>query len=292
MVEYFRENRSYYGSGRYNPSGSVTNYRALGKSDLDTGRTPYAALTVHHTYAGYAPTFDNSEEGTISGLSDEYIQHKRSEMFDKDRSDEPSTKERTDAMAALAILQHSNAYGVEHDAIEDKRSWAVDQAHNNPHIAPDKLFFETNPAKTHIGSMFVDPSMKTSGINLLGIAYDEHNRAPFESDSALTRFSSRLTQNAMKRGLPVTGSYSNPDAVSTANDWNDPTHEYQTMGNDYADRIRRSGHAFTRSRPISDLGLIRGKSAVREMLGKTRNTKPVTSKGLSDQFLPGMEGFV
>ena len=292
MVEYFRENRSRYGGSRYNPAGSVTNYRALGKSDLDTGRTPYAALTVHHTYAGYAPTFDNSEEGTVSGLSDDYIQHKRSEMFDKERSDEPSTKERTDAMAALKILQHTSTYGEDPDSVKDIKSWAVDQAHNNPHIAPDKLFFETNPAKTHIGSMFVDPSMKTSGINLLGIAYDEHNKAPFEADSSLTRFSSRLTQNAMKRGLPVTGSYSNPNAESTADDWDNPTHGEQSMGNDYADRLRRSGPSFTRAQPISDLGLIRGKTGVREMLGKTRNTKPVTSKGLSDQFLPGMEGFV
>jgi hypothetical protein len=292
MVDYIRENHSRYGSGRYHPRGSVTNYRALGNPNEETGRTPYAALTVHHTYAGYAPTFDNSEEGTISGLSDEYIQHKRSEMFDKERSDEPSTKERTDAMAALAILQHSNAYGVEHDAIEDKRSWAVEQAHNNPHIAPDKLFFETSPAKTQVASMFVDPSMKTSGINLLGVAYDDHNRAPIEADSSLTRFSSRLTQNAMKRGLPVTGSYTNPNAESTSDDADDPTHEEQSVNNSTADKLRKGEHPFYQAQPIADLGLIRGKEAVREMLGKTRNTKPVTSKGLSDQFLPGMEGFV
>jgi hypothetical protein len=31
---------------------------------------------------------------------------------------------------------------------------------------------------------------------------------------------------------------------------------------------------------------------VREILGRKRNPKPVTAKGLSDQFLPGMEGFV
>jgi hypothetical protein len=64
------------------------------------------------------------------------------------------------------------------------------------------------------------------------------------------------------------------------------------MVTDYANKVRNSEYPFSYATPISDLGVIRGKESVREILGKKRNTKPVTSKGLSDQFLPGMEGFV
>jgi hypothetical protein len=58
------------------------------------------------------------------------------------------------------------------------------------------------------------------------------------------------------------------------------------MSSAYADVIREKGA------PIPDTSVIRGKEAVREILGRKRNPKPVTAKGLSDQFLPGMEGFV
>jgi hypothetical protein len=290
MADYFRENRSKF------PGGSVTNYRVLGKDNPDTDQTPYASLSVHHEYATHLPTFTNDSIGSLededgsSGLHPTYLDSKFDELFNSSYGSK--TVGQRDALAALQILRGYPQTHGRNSRHEDPKAWAVGQTQTNPAIAPDKLFFEHTPAKTQVASMFVDPSMKAHGINLLGIAYDDHNKAPFEADHSLTRFSSRLTNNAIERGLPVTTHPDNPNAVSTSNDEDDPVHNKQYMGTEWANRIRSNTAPFIHASPISDLSKIRGKEAVREMLGKTRNTKPVTSKGLSDQFLPGMEGFV
>lgn len=291
MAEYFREGRSKF------QGGSSTNYRALGKDNPEEGTTPYASLSVIHDYAVDLPTFTQNNIGSLedeeasSGLHPTYLNKKHAEVWDDIRAGN-RTEAHQDAMDAFHVLRGHTIKAGRNSDHPDPKAWAVEQTRSNPLIAPDKLFFEHTPAKTHIGSLFADPSMKIAGMNLLGIAYDEHNSAPFEADNSLTRFSSRLTQNAINRGLPVTTDKDNPNAVSTANDDDDPTHSRQYMGTDYANRIRNNEHPFIYSTPVPDLGVIRGKTAVREMLGKKRNTKPVTSKGLSDQFLPGMEGFV
>lgn len=291
MAEYFYEGRSKY------PGGSSTNYRVLGKDNPETGTTPYASLGVTHEYATHLPTFAKDDLGSLedetgaSGLHPTYLNRKHAEVWD-DIKEGKRTDAHQDALDAFHILRGHTVGAGRNSEHPDPKAWAVGQTQTNPLIAPDKLFFEHEPAKTHIGSLFADPSMKSHAMNLLGIAYDEHNKATLEADDSLTRFSSRLTQNAIKRGLPVTTDADNPNAVSTANDEDNPTHNSQYMGTDYANRIRNNQHPFIYSTPIPDLGVIRGKTAVREMLGRKRNTKPVTQKGLSDQFLPGMEGFV
>jgi hypothetical protein len=291
MAEYFREGRSKF------QGGSSTNYRALGKDNPEEGTTPYASLSVIHDYAVDLPTFTQDNIGSLedeeasSGLHPTYLNKKHAEVWDDIRAGN-RTEAHQDAMDAFHVLRGHTIKAGRNSDHPDPKAWAVEQTRTNPLIAPDKLFFEHTPAKTHIGALYSDPSMKVSAMNLLGVAYDEHNNAPFESDSSLTRFSSRLTQNALKRGLPVTTDRSNPNAISTADDANDSTHDNHRMVTDYANKVRSSEYPFSYATPISDLGVIRGKESVREILGKKRNTKPVTSKGLSDQFLPGMEGFV
>ena len=291
MTEYIREGRSKF------QGGSRTNYRALGKDNPEEGTTPYASLGVIHDYAVDLPTFTEDNIGSLededasSGLHPTYLNKKHAEVWDDIKAGK-KTDAHQDALDAFHVLRGHTIVAGRNSDHEDPKAWAVEQTRSNPLIAPDKLFFEHTPPKTHIESLYSDPSMKVSAMNLLGIAYDEHNNAPFESDSSLTRFSSRLTQNALKRGLPVITDPSNPNAISTAGDDNGSTHDNHRMLTDYANKVRNSEYPFSHATPISDVGVIRGKESVREILGKKRNTKPVTSKGLSDQFLPGMEGFV
>lgn len=277
MPEYIRESQTKH------PGGVQSYYRALGASDPETGSTPSVSVGTYHHFAQHSPTFTD-EQGPHyadysgeTGLHPEYLTQRYRSLIE-----EPgiaSDRGKMDAMQALSVLRGYGSQGKTMD-------WAVEQARTNPHIAPEHLFYESKPASTDINGMYSDPSMNATSINLLGIAYDEGNRAPLVADSSLTKFSSRLTQNAIKRGLPVSANEGNPNAESTAGDYEPEAQLPHAMSSDYADVIRKRGT------PISDLGVIRGKEAVREMLGRKRNTKPVTAKGLSDQFLPGMEGFV
>jgi hypothetical protein len=290
-IEYFRE-----ASQKYENSGGSTLYRALGTPHPDTGDVPYATLGVHHEYAETKPTFSQNQKGHSrdvdgsSGLSRMYLMHKHNDLMDKTSSG-PLTDDQHNAFVAFEILKGNKVVdgrGANNEKPKNPKAWAVAQTQTNPHIAPDKLFFESSPAKTYITGMYADPSMKSAGINLLGVAFDDYNKTPFVADSSLTKFSSRLTQNAIKRGLPVVASEHNPDAVSTAGDYEEDEHVPHTVTSHHADNWLRQV-----STPVSDLNLMRGKDSVREILGrKKRNPNPVTAKGLSDQFLPGMEGFV
>jgi hypothetical protein len=277
MPEYILESRA------KSPSGFQSYYRALGTPNPETGAVPNANVGTYHQFAKYTPTFTNeqgpnyADDSGQTGLHPEYLTKRYRSLLDEpDIADNP---EKMDAMRALGVLRGYPSHGKTMD-------WAVEQARTNPHITPEHLFYESKPAKTYINGMYSDPSMNAAGINLLGIAYDEGNRAPFVADSSLTKFSSKLTQNAIKRGLPVSAHSGNPSAESTAGDYEEQRQLRHTMSSEYADVIRRKGA------PIPDTSVIRGKEAVREILGRKRNPKPVTAKGLSDQFLPGMEGFV
>jgi hypothetical protein len=277
MPEYLREFHTKY------PGGVQSYYRALGTPDPETGSTPSVSVGTYHDFAQHTPTFTDAvgphyaDYSGETGLHPQYLTHRyRSLIEEPGVSDDP---EKMDAMRALGVLRGSPSQG-------KTMEWAVEQARTNPHIAPEHLFYESKPASTTINGMYADPSMNATGINLLGVAYDEGNRAPLVADSSLTKFSSRLTQNAIKRGLPVSAHEGNPEAKSTAGAYEEQTQLPHTMSSEYADVLRKRGT------PISDVGVIRGKEAVREILGRKRNPKPVTAKGLSDQFLPGMEGFV
>jgi hypothetical protein len=298
MTEYFkkvRRARDLWGSGTKSAHFS---YLATGNpakdsvpDDFGDREHPYAEIEGYHEYAKYVPTFENTrqfgepgefDEVGATGLSDEYLEHKSNllhERFINNNYTAPS-KEEGDALSAINILSGASK-SWEHKTYP----WAVNQFDTNPHLAPTQLFEEVKPAKTRITRMFADPSMKSQAMTMAGMAYRDHANTTIEADNDLSPHSSKLVRGALAKGLPVVTSDRNPDAGIT----NDISEKPLTIS------TRQKEYTSEDMKQVPHSEVVSARADVRSMLRDSRpkrNTKPVTSKGLSDQFLPGMEGFV
>ena len=218
------------------------------------------------------------DPNNVTGLSEDYLSGVVSNIYVKNEED--LTGDDEDAENIIRRLNSDNP---------QKQAWAeqrYDKAVNdwqNPHFYPEKLF-EHKPSSMTIDSMFSDPSMRSSAMTLAALAKRRTGAQVVRASDDLSEFSSRLTKSAMERGLPVVTHPHNPDARIT------------NMG----DLIEQSTPSeFINEENYGPLVPVHeveaAKRDLREMLRpqKTvRNAQPVTSKGLSQQFLPGMEGFV
>lgn len=291
MTEYFKRSRER--DRDWNTGQRVTHfsYRALGSPryspDWHREVRPTVELEGRHLHESFIPTFDNtvepgsgnySDEWGHTGLNTTYLSNKLKALTEKEETGSLSSQSE---ISALKALRHISVAGRSQEGSEEHK-WAVDQVANNPHIAPTTLFETDTPAKTQITYMVSDPSLVQSTMTLAGLAYDDYNRAPIQADYDLSEHSSKLVKNAMEKGLPVT---------------TDPRNKNANVLNNYSleprETVNPESFVYNYT-PLTTQDIARGRGAVREIVGKERkrNTKPVTAKGLSDQFLPGMEGFV
>lgn len=274
-IEYFQE--KWQSPSRSGPSDTAFHYRAFGPAD-EEGNVPYAEVGGYHRKTQYAPTFDSSDSSR-GGRSRAFLSHKYDTLMKKSWDNPLDEEEKSAIDAARHFLVRNPDHGPEEAAK------AQHQLDNNPHLAADKLFEETSPARIHISGMFADPSMKSSALTLVGMAYEQHNRDPLEASADLSHYSSRLVQKAMDKGLPVQGHNDNVSAKQT----NDIQLAPRFTSTHWVQENYSQRPGVTKSTPEQ---VTRGRGVVREMLGrtKTRNTTPVTN-ALSDQFLPGMEKY-
>lgn len=248
----------------------------------DTQERPYASVTVKHTPGKFVVPYSNANDlNEDTGLSHEYLDHLRSKIYGM----EPEDRSQNDREAATALSRLDSPY-------EGDRNWGKEVAKTNPHFKPDTLF-EHIPSSITITNMMADPSMSHTAMTLAAMAKRDFKAEKIVASGDLSVHSSPLVQNAVQRGLPVETSASNPDAHVT-NDVDKYTRNKRTISAKYQDNPWGLDQSDTIISPEEVKGArddIRG--WLREgRSNKVRNTKPVTSKGLSDQFLPGMEGFV
>ena len=234
---------------------------------------PYASASIQYSPLRYSPNYSNEphmyDPHGVSGLSEHALWSMR------------STKKYAESLPENAgDLIRSLGRG---SYTEAKR--AADEMAKIPSFHSETLF-DTQPEQLKVKELFADPKMDISAMNLVGIAKYRYPNAEIVPSNDLSVHSSKLVKNAVSRGL-LSPNPDNPDADITNNV-------------DYKERIRRTLGAVPRE--YSELGLMlapdagdKGSQEVRKMLRANRpvrNNTPVTQKGLSAQFLPGMEGFV
>ena len=233
---------------------------------------PYASASIQYSPLRYSPKFSNEphkyDPHGVSGLSEHAIWSK----INNNPAESPP-ENAGDLIRSLARGSYAEAKG------------AADEMSKMPFFHSGTLF-DTHPEQLKVKELFADTKMNIPAMNLVGIAKSRYPNASIVPSNDLSVHSSKLVKNAVSRGL-LSPNPDNPDA-------------YITNNVDSKERIRRTLGAVPRE--YSELGLMLapdagdiGSQEVRKMLRAnkpTRNNTPVTQKGLSAQFLPGMEGFV
>jgi hypothetical protein len=234
---------------------------------------PRADMRASYSPLKYHPNFSNEphryDPHGVSGLSEHAI-------WSSINNQNPGAvyPENTgDLIRSLARGSYTEAKG------------AADEMAKIPSLHSETLF-DTHPEQLKVKELFADTKMDIPAMNLVGIAKSKYPNAAIVPGNDLSVHSSKLVKNAVSRGL-ISSNTQNPDAEVTNNI-------------DESFRNRRTLGAVPRE--YGELGLMlspdavdKGKQEVRKMLRAnkpTRNNTPVTPKGLSAQFLPGMEGFV
>jgi hypothetical protein len=152
---------------------------------------------------------------------------------------------------------------------------------NNKHFYPETLF-DTKPRTAHISGLFADPSMEKPAMPLLGVVLEHTGAQVIEPSEDLSVHSSRLVKKAIERGFPIVRNPDNPTGKQTNTISKTPRYYYGDV----------TGYHMSE---MPEETVTAGKKIFFNTLRdnpKVRNNQPVTEKGLSDQFLPGMQGFV
>lgn len=284
----------------YRKSGDKTGgaYYAIsnqaGNDDWGQPVRPYAEVVAYKDPSKFIIPYPNDSKNNnadidgVTGLSSDYIQETRRKLVAKGEDNwdghDDSFMDITNHLASP--FNSSREIGAEHYK-EVMGQWG------NRHFQPDKLF-EYKPSAMEIDTLHSDPSMRASAMNLIAVAKRDLGAEIIKAPESLSRHSSRLVKKAQKLGFPVETHPDNPGAdVSNTIGF----HE-QTIAESDLEGLGEVVPSETIAGAKQDL---------REMLSnrrqrannprsrhnpKRRNTAPVTRKGLSDQFLPGMEDFV
>ena len=167
----------------------------------------------------------------------------------------------------------------------------VSRLKDDPRTNPDTLFSST-PGQLKIQEAFFDPSLAASVTTAIGIAKNDFPNSEIVPSDDLSDFSSKLVQNAQARGL-ISPNPSNPEGQAT----NTIGQNRMVVGANGVDYTLNhfDGNLSSSDIRIPQAQVDAGRETVREMLRgpRKRNTKPVTDKGLSDQFvIPGMEEYL
>jgi hypothetical protein len=164
----------------------------------------------------------------------------------------------------------------------DSDSYSSGYNTNHPYFQQDTLF-DTIPSNTEIYRMFADPSMSSTALTMAQLAKNKTKSEVLSADYDLSPHSSKLVQHAASRGL-VQPSKANPEAKPK----NDIEKVERWAGRNEVDYYKE------KMQPVTQGEVLVAQNDVRQSLrnSRKRSNTPVTKKGLSNQFLPGMEGFI
>lgn len=282
--------------GSYYAISSKYNYDQLGNRVR-----PYVKMYVDNEpskfiipYPNNTDESDNWEDpDNVTGLSSDYIRETRRKINAKHEDDWDGHDDHF--INITHLLNHYDSSDRDFGAEQYKE---VMGQWGNKHFQPDKLF-EYKPSSMEIDSLYSDPSMRASAMNLIAVAKRDLGAEVIRAPQSLSSHSSRLVKKAQKAGFSIETHPSNPDADVT----NDEYLFEQTIPEKH---IPHYGDEEVSPEVVSG-----ARQDLREMLSnrrqrldnprskhnpkRLRNTKPATQKGLSGQFqpvLPGMEGFV
>ena len=271
MVRYFKETRPRY------ESEQVT-YTALADQPDPAGETPHGEITAIVRDGRTFPNFDfgpSARSGFRGGVTKEFG------VSEKYVINHP--------------MQAANAYYA-NDATIDVRNnrgsttarfAGIRYAKHIRNIKKDKDFeptelFTTTPKSVEITSAFVDPSLKSSFLTMGALLHQEHG-VPITASDHLSKWSSSVSRNAQKKGLPVVGHEDNPDMDKT-NDIADYGHYPMTKKRYEVSTIERN------ATPVPEHEVKGARQHLRAMLGHPPKD---TTQHLSSQFaqpsFPGME---
>lgn len=270
--------------------GDMSTYTAVGNEfEVNTPfineaekRRPYASVTVSHKPSHYVvpysnkPTTNYRDPQHVTGLSERYLKHIADKIESIPEDDWTGHED-----SANQVMQ----------SLRGGVSEPLDREEMKTHIKGNKYFhpetlFERIPSSIQIDNMVADPSMGHTAVTLAALAKRDLGAEKVIASDSLSTFSSKLTKTALSKGLVETDP-KNPDAEVT----NNITQHGRSVGSQFVNNVWGNDAPDKAIHP----DMVRAaRQDVREMLRKpkTRNTQPVTSKGLSNQFLPGMEGFV
>jgi hypothetical protein len=275
----------YFKSG----DGDMYTYTSVGQEfERDTPfgekekRRPYASVSVIHSPSHYVvpytnkPTTNYRDPNNVTGLSERYLKH-IAETIEK-IPEEKWTGHEDSANQVMQTLRGGTVEPLDREEMKP-------HIEGNKYLQPETLF-ERIPSSIEVDNMLADPSMGHTAITLTALAKRDLGAEKVIASGSLSSFSSHLTKTALDKGLVETNP-SNPDAEVT----NNIRQHERSVGSQFANNVWGNDRPDKRVSPQMVQG---ARDDVRQMLRKpkVRNPKPVTSKGLSDQFLPGMEGFV
>lgn len=286
--EFFKSGRGgNYSAKHYTYSAVGPEYRTEPDVFDEEGvaRRNAADIDVVHRPSRFIVPYTNVDEYNyldpegVTGLSYDYLSN-----LSRKLNLTPTIKLDDEDHEAKVIVNNLSEYGSPQDMEKAKQLYNESRYRGNKHFEPDKLF-EYKPSSIEITSMFAHPEMRTSAVHLAAIAKRDLGAETVIASDDLSPHSSRLTKKAQELGFPVEANTLNQDA--------DVTNTY-----DFHNKTIRSEHLPSLGEPVSPEVVAGAKKDVRELIRKSRtvrNPKPVTQKGLGDQFhpvLPGMEGFV
>ena len=264
MVRYFKETRPEYNSER------VT-YHALADHPDPAGETPHGDISAIVRDGRTFPNFDFRHTRTVSeelGVSERYA------------NEHP-------VHGVRAYVANDAAYSIYRDRGTDiGRRAGISYAKNISDIKKDKDFqptelFTTIPKSVEVTSAFVDPSLKSSFLTMGALLHQEHG-VPITASDDLSQWSSTVTKNARKKGLPVVGHDNNPDMDKT-NEIAEYAHYPMTKTRYEVSTIERN------ATPVPEHVVKSARQHLRSMLGK--EPKQHMSPQFNNVPLPGMEGF-
>ena len=286
MPEYFRKfnlNHRRGGAAEYKVFGTKpVTIKSFGEPEQVY---PSGELTVRHTPGTTTPHFPQSDKDTVGNpLAKALGIHP--ELLNK--IEEQEWDEGGDTGLAIAIGYHSRYDSDDPRGIGLAKT--VSKLKDDPRVNPETLF-TSNPGKLYINEAFFDPSLTASVPISIGIAKNDFPNTEIVPSDDLSPHSSKLAQNALSRGL-ISPNMQNPDAEAN-NDFRQRDRNVLASDHDKDKRLNNGGLRYGFS-AVPQNQVEAGRETVREMLRgpRKRNNTPVTEKGLSDQFLPGMEGFV
>jgi hypothetical protein len=268
MVRYFKETRPMYESER------VT-YNALADQPNPAGETPHGEISAIVKNGRTFPNFDfspSARSGIRGGVTKEFgvsrkyalghpMQGANVFFADENALDVRTNRGSTDArLAGIRYAKH------------------IRNLKNDQDFQPTELF-TTIPKSVEVTSAFVDPSLKSSFLTMGALLHQEHG-VPITASDDLSQWSSAVTKNAQKKGLPVVGHENNPDMDQT-NDIADYGHYPMTKDERGVDFIKRH------STPVPDHEVKDARQHLRGLLG--REPKQHMSHQFKDVPLPGME---
>jgi len=219
---------------------------------------PLAEVDATYTPPKFLPNFDNTEK---SGFS-EHAHQKANTKYLESQFGDPDHDSYT--------------------AKTDQETFGAGRNTNHPYFDQGTLF-DTIPSNTQITRMFADSSMSSTALTMAQLAKNKLKPEVLMADPDLSVHSSKLVQNAASRGLVETHG-ANKDAKIT-NDISTPHHLAGMADVDFYKKNMQ---------PVTQGEVMVAQNDVRQSLrnSRKRSNTPVTKKGLSNQFLPGMEGFV